>query len=131
LDFKVASCGLMKPGISGGLAPLTGRELSVRLAITLGTQHLGTRYLPSSNFVQQGTPETDTHSPKKEIAMPRDKEGHGVVLDDKGQEQPADKNRAQTANKTEPGHMPPQKPTKDDELQPTGGEERLLKVTVV
>jgi hypothetical protein len=51
--------------------------------------------------------------------MPKSKEGHGVVLDAKGQEQPKDKDRAQTATKTEPGHMPPQ-PTKkpDDELQP-------------
>ncbi len=38
--------------------------------------------------------------------MPKDKEGHGIVLDDKGQEQPADKDRAQTAPKTKPGHMP-------------------------
>jgi hypothetical protein len=49
--------------------------------------------------------------------MPEDKKGHGIVLDDKGQEQPADKERAQTANKAEPGHMPPQ-PKKEDELQP-------------
>ena len=40
--------------------------------------------------------------------MPKNKEGHGIVLDDKGQEQPKDKDRAQTAAKTEPGHMPPQ-----------------------
>jgi hypothetical protein len=40
--------------------------------------------------------------------MPRDKEGHGIILDDKGQEQPTDKDRAQTAQKTEPGHMPSQ-----------------------
>jgi hypothetical protein len=50
--------------------------------------------------------------------MPKDKEGHGVVLDDKGQEQPADKERAQTAskteNKTEKGKMPPQKVRKDE-----------------
>ena len=49
--------------------------------------------------------------------MPKDKRGHGIVLDDKGQEQPADKDRAQTATKTKPGHMPPQ-PEKEDELQP-------------
>ena len=29
--------------------------------------------------------------------MSRNKEGHGVVTDDKGQEQPVDKDRAQTA----------------------------------
>jgi hypothetical protein len=46
--------------------------------------------------------------PPKESAMPKDKRGHGIVLDDKGQEQPADKDRAQTATKTKPGHMPPQ-----------------------
>jgi hypothetical protein len=44
----------------------------------------------------------------KESAMPKNKEGHGIVLDKQGQEQPADKDRAQTANKAEPGHMPPQ-----------------------
>ena len=50
--------------------------------------------------------------------MPRNKEGHGVVLDDKGQEQPKDKDRAQTATKTKSGHMPKQPVKKDDELQP-------------
>jgi hypothetical protein len=44
----------------------------------------------------------------KESAMPKDKKGHGIVLDEKGQEQPADKERARTANKTQPGHMPAQ-----------------------
>ena len=50
--------------------------------------------------------------------MPKDKTGHGIVLDDKGQEQPADKDRAQKATKAEPGHMPAQPGKKDDELQP-------------
>jgi hypothetical protein len=50
--------------------------------------------------------------------MPRNKEGHGVVLDEKGQEQPKDKDRAQTATKTKPGHMPKQPIKNDDELQP-------------
>jgi hypothetical protein len=49
--------------------------------------------------------------------MPKDKQGHGIVLDEKGQEQPADKDRAQTINKTQPGHMPPQAEN-EDELQP-------------
>jgi hypothetical protein len=49
--------------------------------------------------------------------MPKDKAGHGIVLDDKDQEQPADKDRAQKATKAEPGHMPSQ-PEKEDELQP-------------
>jgi hypothetical protein len=44
--------------------------------------------------------------------MPKDKKGHGIVLDDKAQEQPPDKARAQTAHKTEPGHMPPQLPAR-------------------
>jgi hypothetical protein len=44
------------------------------------------------------------------------KQGHGIVLDDKGQEQPADKDRAQKADKTQPGHVPPQ--PEEDELQP-------------
>jgi len=50
--------------------------------------------------------------------MPRNKEGHEVVLDDKGQEQPKDKDRVQTATKTKPGQMPKQPVKKDDELQP-------------
>jgi hypothetical protein len=46
--------------------------------------------------------------------------GHGIVLDEKSQEQPKDKDkeRAQTAHKSEPGHMPQQPVKKDDELQP-------------
>ncbi|MCK1395002.1 hypothetical protein [Bradyrhizobium sp. 1] len=49
----------------------------------------------------------------------RDK-SQGITLDEKAQEQPKDKERAQTAHKTEPGHMPPQpdQSGKDDELQP-------------
>jgi hypothetical protein len=50
--------------------------------------------------------------------MPKNKEGHGIVLDDLGQEQPKDKERAQKATKTEPGHMPPQPSHEEDELQP-------------
>jgi hypothetical protein len=44
--------------------------------------------------------------------------GHGIVLDEKGQEQPKDKERARKANKTEPGRLPQQPVEKDDELQP-------------
>jgi hypothetical protein len=55
--------------------------------------------------------------PEKEAAMPRDKEGHGIILDDKGQEQPTDKDRAQTAQKTEPGRMPSQ-PEKQEKPDP-------------
>jgi hypothetical protein len=54
----------------------------------------------------------------------RDK-SQGITLDEKAQEQPKDKQRAQTAHKTGPGHMPPQpgqkpeqKSDEDDELQP-------------
>jgi hypothetical protein len=43
---------------------------------------------------------------------------HGIVLDEKGQEQPSDKERAQTANKTRPDRVPQQPAGKDDELQP-------------
>lgn len=51
--------------------------------------------------------------------MPKDKSSQGIVLDEKNREQPRDKDRAQTMNKTEPGHMPPQPVTnEDDELQP-------------
>jgi hypothetical protein len=44
--------------------------------------------------------------------------GHGIVLDEKGQEQPSDKQRARTANKTEPGRTPHQPVKEDDGLQP-------------
>jgi hypothetical protein len=44
----------------------------------------------------------------KEEAMPKDEKRQGIVLDEKAQEQPADKDRAQKATETE----------KDDELQP-------------
>jgi hypothetical protein len=43
---------------------------------------------------------------------------HGIVLDEKAQEQPADKDRAQPAHKTEPGDMPSQPVTKKDD-EPT------------
>jgi len=46
------------------------------------------------------------------------KKGQGIVLDDKGQEQPADRERARTASKIEPDHMPQQPVKQDDELQP-------------
>ena len=39
----------------------------------------------------------------KESVMPKDKRGHGIVLDEKGQEQLADKERAQAANKNPAG----------------------------
>ena len=32
---------------------------------------------------------------------------HGITLDDKSQEQPADKDRAQAVNETTPGKRPP------------------------
>jgi hypothetical protein len=60
---------------------------------------------------------TEALSAKKR-AMPKNKEGHGIVLDEEGQERPKDKDRAQQ----KPGHMPPQ-PTKkedrDNAMQPT------------
>jgi hypothetical protein len=37
---------------------------------------------------------------------------HGIILDEKSQGQPKDKERAQTVTKTKPGHMPPQPITK-------------------
>jgi hypothetical protein len=43
---------------------------------------------------------------------------HGIVLDEKSQEQPKDKERAQTVTKTKPGHMPPQPITKEDNKRP-------------
>ena len=50
--------------------------------------------------------------------MPKDKTSQGIALDEKGQEQPMDKARAQTAPKSEPGHMPQQPAKNDDEIQP-------------
>ena len=50
--------------------------------------------------------------------MQKDKSSQGIVLDEKSQEQPRDKERAQTAHKSAPGHTPPQPVEKDDELQP-------------
>ena len=50
--------------------------------------------------------------------MQKDKSSQGIVLDEKSQEQPKDKERAQTAHESEPGHMPQQSVEKDDELQP-------------
>jgi hypothetical protein len=50
--------------------------------------------------------------------MPKNKEGHGIVLDEMGQEQPQDKDRAQQ----KPNHMTPQptrKEKSDDAMQPT------------
>jgi hypothetical protein len=49
--------------------------------------------------------------------MQNDKSSQGIVLDEKSQEQPKDKERAQKVHQSEPGHMP-QQPAKDDELQP-------------
>ena len=46
---------------------------------------------------------------------------HGITLDEMSQEQPKDRERAQSATKTRPGRMPPKSPAhseKDDELQP-------------
>ncbi|UGA42499.1 hypothetical protein HU230_0030025 [Bradyrhizobium quebecense] len=41
---------------------------------------------------------------------------HGIVKDNKGQEQPADKERAQTAHKTEPRKPPTREATRDPKL---------------
>jgi hypothetical protein len=48
----------------------------------------------------------------------KDKSSQGIVLDEKSQEQPKDKDRAQKAQKSERDHMPQQPVKKDDELQP-------------
>ena len=50
--------------------------------------------------------------------MQKDKSSQGIVLDEKSQEQPKDKKRAQTAHQSGPGHMPQQPVEKDDEIQP-------------
>ncbi len=49
--------------------------------------------------------------------MQKDKSSQGIVLDEKSQEQPVDKERAQTAHKSDSGHVPHQPIEKDDELQ--------------
>jgi hypothetical protein len=41
---------------------------------------------------------------------------HGIVKDEKGQEQPADKKRAQTVHKTDPKHSVSQEATRDPKL---------------
>jgi hypothetical protein len=46
--------------------------------------------------------------------MPKDKSSQGIVLDEKSQELPADKERAQKASKTKPG----QRIEREDKLQP-------------
>ena len=48
----------------------------------------------------------------------KDKSSQGIVLDEKAQEQPKDKKRAQTVHKSEPDHAPRQPVKEDDELQP-------------
>jgi hypothetical protein len=50
--------------------------------------------------------------------MQKDKSSQGIVLDEKSQEQPSDKERAQTAHKSDSGHVPHRPVEKDDELQP-------------
>jgi hypothetical protein len=47
--------------------------------------------------------------------MPDDK-SQGIVRD-RGEEQPTDKDRAQKASKTEPGHMPSQPPVVKKEAE--------------
>ncbi|WP_375777403.1 hypothetical protein ACE103_39755 [Bradyrhizobium sp. ma5] len=41
---------------------------------------------------------------------------HGIVKDDKGQEQPADKERARSAHKTDPRKPPTREATRDPKL---------------
>jgi hypothetical protein len=50
--------------------------------------------------------------PVAELSMTKERSDHGIVLDEQSQEQPKDKDRAQTAHKTD------RAPQKDDELQP-------------
>jgi len=44
----------------------------------------------------------------------------GIVKDDKGQEQPADKQRAQTAHRTDPGKPNSREATRDPKLNDVG-----------
>jgi hypothetical protein len=50
--------------------------------------------------------------------MQKDKSSQGIVLDERSQEQPADKERTQKTSKTKPGHIPEQRIEKEDEHQP-------------
>ena len=61
------------------------------------------------------TPCERYRAPRSPMAKHSD---HGIVLDEKSQEQPKDKERAQTVTKTKPGHMPPQPITKEDNKRP-------------
>jgi hypothetical protein len=47
-------------------------------------------------------------------------ESQGITRTDRGEEQPADKERAQTGTKTEPGHMPEQSVIKEKAGQEGG-----------
>jgi hypothetical protein len=51
-----------------------------------------------------------------EMHMPDDK-SQGIVRTGRGEEQPADRERAQTETKTEPGHMPEQPFIKEKSAQ--------------
>lgn len=42
--------------------------------------------------------------------------GQGIIRDKRGEEQPADKQRAQTVHKTEPGHSVSGEATRDPKL---------------
>ena len=53
----------------------------------------------------------------QEVDM-KDKSSQGIVLDEKAQEQPKDKERAQTVHKSGPAHRTQQPVKEDDELQP-------------
>jgi hypothetical protein len=50
--------------------------------------------------------------PVEELSMIKERSDHGIVLDEQSQEQPKDKDRAQTAHKTDRARQ------KEDELQP-------------
>lgn len=50
--------------------------------------------------------------------MQKEKSSQGIVLDEKSQEQPKDKERARTAYQSGPGHRLRQPENDDDELQP-------------
>ena len=58
--------------------------------------------------------------------MQKDKSSQGIVLDEKSQEQPKDKERARTAHRSEPGHMPPQPVEEGRRASAVKGEERFL-----
>jgi hypothetical protein len=104
--------------LSVALVDLLRRRQVSGLRSEIFVGHVG--YNPSHDLLEQDPvfgviPATEEVTMKDKSSQ---KSGQGIVLDEKAQEQPKDKERAQTVHKSEPGRMPQQPIKKDDELQP-------------